>query len=420
MSDEADTRDLVSSERSRAPAVPGAVAVWSDGTPLCAAIPLEGGELVLGRDEARGIVDDRVSRKHAIVTRDNGVWTVCDQDSRNGTFVNGKRVTGEVTADPPRIVRLAYTIYLLLEDVTPFQPGSITTAGDRVIGPAFASVLARARRSDDSLLLTGESGVGKELAARELHAAVGGPFISVNCAAIPEGVAERLLFGSVRGSFSGAVDAEGYIAAADGGVLFLDEIGELDPAVQAKLLRAIETREVTPIGATASRTVTTRFCFATFRNLRSAMAEGTFRPDLYYRIARTELHIPALRERRDEIAWLVHHELGDRRPHARLIEDCLLRPWPGNVRELRTAIRAAAERAAAEPIVRAEHLDAHAGQPVDAPVAPAAIKPADITRDQLVAAIAQHGQNLSAVARALGLHRSQLYRLLDQYGITRS
>ena len=118
-------------------------------------------------------------------------------------------------------------------------------------------------------------------------------------ATIPEGLAERLLFGSVRGAFSGATDAEGYIAAANGGLLFLDEIGELEAGVQAKLLRVLEQREVVPLGAARGQRVTTQFCFATFRNLREAMATNEFRADLFYRIAHTEIRLPALRERRE-------------------------------------------------------------------------------------------------------------------------
>jgi DNA-binding NtrC family response regulator len=390
--------------------------VFSGEHPLLAAIPLDDGEGVLGRDEALGVTDDRVSRQHALVTRDRDRWQIRDEGSRNGTFVNGTRIEGTGAVDPPHIVRLAYSIYLLVDDVRPFQGASVEVTGDRVIGPTFGAALDQVRHCTDSVLLIGESGVGKELAAREFHGERG-PFVSVNCATIPETVAERLLFGSVRGSFSGALDAEGYIAAADGGVLFLDEIGELDPQVQAKLLRVLETREVVPLGATRGRKVTTRFCFATLRNLRTAMSEDDFRADLYYRISRAEVHLPPLRERREEIPWLVHHELRGARAHARLIEDCLLRTWPGNVRELRTAIRAAAERAG-DGVVRAEHLDPAAGRAPAAPT-PASARPQDVTRDQLVAAIAEQHGNLSAVARALGLHRSQLYRLLDQHGIER-
>jgi transcriptional regulator with PAS, ATPase and Fis domain len=418
--DERDTRDLITNERGKDRPVPGVLAVFSDGKPLLAAIPLDDGKVQLGRDEARGITDDRVSREHAVVALDRGTWTVTDQNSRNGTFVNGRRITGTATIDPPRVVRLAYTSYLVVDDLRPYEDARVATTEDRIVAPAFAAALEQLRRAaDHDVLITGETGVGKELAARELHiAGGGGPFVAMNCAAIPETVAERLLFGSVRGAYSGAVDATGYLEAADGGMLFLDEVGDLDLAVQAKLLRVLETREVVPLGATRGRTVTTRCCFAGSRSLRAAMAEGTFRPDLYYRIARSEVQVPPLRERREEIPWLVAHELGARTPHARLVEECLLRPWPGNVRELRNAIHSAAERAGDEQVVRAEHLDPAVGQ---APAGGGAAlrKPQEITREHLQAAIAEHDGNMSAVARALGLHRSQLYRLLEQHNLSR-
>jgi len=197
-------------------------------------------------------------------------------------------------------------------------------------------------------------------------------------------------------------------------------------------LRALETREVVPLGAATGKTVTTRLCFATSRSLRAAMAEQLLRPDLYYRIAQPEVRVPALRDRREDIPWLIAHELAmvsaaapvALKPHPRLVEACLLRPWPGNIRELRAAIRAAATRVpVGERVVRPELLDPDAGRAVSAPtaaaLAPTSARPDDITRDQLTAAIASNAGNLAAAARTLGLHRSQLYRLLDRYGIQR-
>jgi transcriptional regulator of acetoin/glycerol metabolism len=417
---DAETRDLVSQQQPAAAAVPGVIAVFSAGQPLFAPIPLVDGKAELGRDDERGITDDKVSRRHAIVSLERGAWQVTDVDSRNGTFVNGARVTGTAPLPAPRVLRLAYTLYVAVDDLRPYLGAQMDADGERVVGPVFAAALAQVRRvGNETVLLTGESGVGKELAARELHVAGGGgPFVSVNAAAIPEGLAERLLLGSVRGAFSGATDAEGYIASADGGLLFLDEIGELDPAVQPKLLRVLETREVVPLGASRGRRVTTRFCFATFRNLRDAMAANEFRPDLFYRIAHTEVRLPPLRERREEIPWLIAIELGaDRTAHARFVEACMLREWPGNVRGLRSAVRAAA-RDGGKP-VRPEDLDETVGTRTSS-AQPASKQPLEITREQLERALAEAGGNRSAAARALGLHRSQLYRLLEHYGLATS
>jgi transcriptional regulator with PAS, ATPase and Fis domain len=305
-----------------------------------------------------------------------------------------------------------------------------------VVGPILAAALDLVRSAgqrEDSLLLLGDTGVGKELAARAFHASgphPDGPFVAVNCAAIPEGVAERLLFGSVRGAFSGATDAGGYLEAAAGGTLFLDEVGELAPAVQAKLLRVLESREVLPLGASQPRPVTARFCFATLRQLRALVEEQRFRADLFYRIARASVTLPSLRERLDEIPWLVAAELAAVDPALQaqpsLIETCLLAAWPGNVRELQSSVRSAAAEAQrlGATGVRGSHLPSTAASANLRPTPPLAPPPGStdpdsLTADALRGAIADARGNLAAAARALGLHRSQLYRLLERHGIDR-
>ncbi|HTM21685.1 MAG TPA: sigma 54-interacting transcriptional regulator [Kofleriaceae bacterium] len=440
------TRDPSSDGRGPDPRRPGALVVFSERTPMLLPVALADGGAVLGRDN---VDDERVSRQHVRIARDDGGrWTVTDLDSRNGTFVGGRELRGGIEVAPPCVIRYGNTLALLADDVTPFEGAGVEHGDAGVIGPRLAAALERVRRAaarSESLLIRGESGTGKEAAARAFHAAgahAGGAFVAVNCAAIPQGLAERLLFGAVKGAYSGAGDdAEGYLQAAAGGVLFLDEIGELDPAVQGKLLRVLETREVLPLGASRARKVDVRFCFATLRNLRGAGGADEFRPDLYFRIAATQVVLPALRDRAEEIPWLIDWALGrtESRPqaHVRMVEACLMRPWPGNVRELLAAIRQAAEEAAlaGSPVVRPEHLDGAAGQPAgqaapaSAPATPPppATAPAlardsraaadELTREVLEQAIAEHRGNLSAVARALGVHRSQLYRALDQFGL---
>jgi transcriptional regulator with PAS, ATPase and Fis domain len=283
-------------------------------------------------------------------------------------------------------------------------------------------------------LIHGESGSGKELIARLYHASgprADGPFVAVNCAAIPEGVAERLLFGSRKGAFSGATDAVGYLQSAHGGTLFLDEIADLDAAVQAKLLRALETREVTPVGATAPVAIDIGIVAASHRELRSAVSAKMFREDLYYRLARAVVHLPPLRTRKLDIARLVVREIAavDRTlaAHARLIEACCVRPWPGNVRELRAAVHEAAStaREAGRDIVRVEDLPENAGKPLPDVTATArespksAAAPTTIDKTAVLAALEAAGGVVSAAARSLGLHRTQLYRLMDKHGIAR-
>jgi transcriptional regulator with PAS, ATPase and Fis domain len=248
------------------------------------------------------------------------------------------------------------------------------------------------------------------------------PFIAVNCAAIPEGLAERLLFGAKRGAYSGAnADAQGYVMAAHQGTLFLDEIAELDPLVQAKLPRVLEAREVLPLGESKPRPVQLRVCAATHENLREAVSAGRFRQDLYFRLGRPEVIVPPLRERIDELPWLIQAELARTRPDrsasVSFVEACALRAWPGNVRELLREVRLAAH-ARLEPgssQLLAEHLAPDAGkliEPSAAPAASAAKSLGGLDDARIEAALAEHQGNVTRAAKALGLHRNQLRRWL--------
>ncbi len=383
-------------------------------------------ELALGRrieaaGEAADIDDERVSREHATVRFDRGSWVVVDRDSRNGTYLDGARVVGEVRRRGDCVLRLGHTVFLLVRDARGYDPLP-PDRGEHVVGPELARLYEQVRRhaGDPTLLVHGESGSGKELVARLYHQAgsrAAGPFVAVNCAAIPEGVAERLLFGSRKGAFSGAQDATGYLQSAHGGTLFLDEIADLDPAVQAKLLRAIEAREVMPVGATTAIAIELGIVAASHRELRAEVAAKRFRDDLFYRLARTTLRLPPLRERKLDIVRLIGRELGGLAAHPRLIEMCCTRPWPGNVRELLGALQLAkhAARSAGRELVRPEDLPADVGMPVDE--APTTERAPD--KAAIVEALARAGGVVSVAARALGLHRTQLYRLMDKHGIGR-
>jgi transcriptional regulator with PAS, ATPase and Fis domain len=211
------------------------------------------------------------------------------------------------------------------------------------------------------------------------------------------------------------------VQQADGGTLFLDEVAELDPLVQAKLLRVLETREVFALGATRGRSVDIRICAATHRNVREEVGAGRFRQDLYYRIGRPEVRVPPLRERIDEIPWLVRRALREvdaaLDASVTLIESCALRPWPGNVRELLREIRRAghAALAAGERVVLPEHLahDAGAALPTSAPPPQSEpVSAASVDDAAIEQALAEHDGNVTQAARALGLHRNQLRRWL--------
>ena len=415
--------------------VPGLLQISSGGKPACAPIRLDDKPIVLGRYQAEDVVmvdDDRVSRRHTRITPRGGGVRVQDLESRNGTYVDGQRVADETYSAAPRVLRVGQSLLIFVPDIRPFRVG-VEVRGDEVVGPTLRRArlaVERAAEGGDSLLLTGPSGAGKELAARAFHAASSakGPFVAVNCATIPAGLAERLLFGARRGAYSGAnADAEGYVQAADGGTLFLDEVAELDPSVQPKLLRVLELHEVVSLGASHPRKVDVRICAATLRDLRADVSAGRFREDLYYRIGRPEVRLPSLVERLEELPWLVARELSRVDPrlvaHPLLLETCVMRAWPGNVRELNGEIRRAGRDALAEGrhVVKDKDLAESAGREISdtraRPSTPAVPTTAELSREVIEAALRKEQGNVTAAARALGLHRNQLRRWVSKHGV---
>jgi two-component system response regulator HydG len=288
--------------------------------------------------------------------------------------------------------------------------------------------------TDSTLLLSGESGTGKEVLARYVHALSArseGPFFSINCGALPESLLESELFGHVKGSFTGAIrDKEGLLVAAKGGTFFLDEIGEMSPVTQVKLLRALQEREVIPVGATEAVPVEVRIMAATNRDLEDEIRRGTFRSDLYYRLNVIALHLPPLRERREDIPLLAAHFLSkqaekvpDAVPRAlaeNTIEALLQYDWPGNVRELENALERAAVVSEGEEI-RPGHLpervtEAPTPRLVDDQPPP---NPAMevIERAYIEWVLRAEGGNKSRAAEVLGIDPSTLYRKLNRYGL---
>jgi DNA-binding NtrC family response regulator len=424
--------------RARPAPAPGVVVVFSEGS-NAAPMALQNGLLELGRGTPHGAFEDdeRVSRAHVRIGLSGPSWSIVDLGSRNGTYVNGQRVHSTELPSPP-LVRIGRSLLLCVPDLTPYATPShdLRSYGSDATAPVVGAVLRKAfdeielaARASDTLLIQGESGAGKELAARFFHDVqhratlgdAGAPFIALNCAAIPEGLAERLLFGAKRGAYSGAVaDSEGYLLAAHRGSIFLDEIAELDLAVQAKLLRVLETREVLALGTTKPQRVELRVCAATHKDLREEVEARRFRQDLYFRIGRPAVRIPPLRERIDEIPRLIRRVLQgvDPRlqPSISLVEACALRPWPGNVRELLQELRQAGHAAlgGGGMAVTAEHLPEGAGLPLSASGQPPPLVPRQITDEEIQATLdAEHG-NVTRAARVLGMHRNQLRRWLSR------
>ncbi len=422
---------------------PAVVLIATAGRPLVRVLPVapRSGRVTIGRELALPsggfeLGDAKASRAHAELRRDGDGWIVRDHGSHNGTFVDGRRIVGELAAADGAVIRIGASLFWLVGDATDMRDDGVDDDGEVVLGARSRATVEAVRRSAaaPTLLILGESGTGKERLARTYHQRgprAGGPFVAVNCAAIPATIAERVLFGSRRGAYSGAEDAPGYVQAAHGGTLFLDELGELAPELQAKLLRVLESREVWPVGATRGIPIELGVVAATHRNLRAAVSDGRFREDLYYRLTKPVVHVAPLRTRKDELPVLARRALVTAGPgltvHARLLEALCVRPWPGNVRELLHEVTAAGAAAIAtgRAEVRLDDLADDAGQAfvgaadLDAAPAAAAAPIRELDRDQLVAALAAAGGNVSGAARALGLHRTQLYRLLDRHGLGR-
>jgi transcriptional regulator with GAF, ATPase, and Fis domain len=312
----------------------------------------------------------------------------------------------------------------------------------RVIGRSerWKDVLAQATRvahTDTTVLLTGESGTGKEVVARFIHHASrrsNGPFVAINCAALPDQLLESELFGHERGAFTGAIAAKpGRIEQAGGGVLFLDEVGEMAPTVQAKLLRVLEEREFMRLGSTRPLHADIRVIAATNRDLHAAIERGEFREDLYYRLGVFEIALPPLRERSQDImplaeAFLV--EIGETvgRPAAGIAADArdqlMTYAWPGNVRELRNAIERAVILADGG-VIRGEHLplsplrtaESGAGGAVPDRIPAGGVNLESIERALVLKALTQARYNKTRAAKLLGLTRAQLYSRIEKYGL---
>jgi transcriptional regulator with GAF, ATPase, and Fis domain len=311
-----------------------------------------------------------------------------------------------------------------------------TLSPHRALGRSqrWRDVLAQATKvapTDTTVLMTGESGTGKEVIARFIHrgsARRNGPFVALNCAALPEQLLESELFGHEKGAFTGAVNARpGKIEQAAGGVLFLDEVGEMSPAVQAKFLRVLQEREFERLGGVRAQKADVRVLAATNRNLKTAIAQGGFREDLYYRLAVFDIALPPLRERPEDVPLLALsflEEIGRSvgRPAAGLSEevmDKLVRyAWPGNVRELRNAIERAVILCEGG-LVTSDHLPIGiASAPDPAPAQRAALAPAPGgERELILDALARAGYNQSKAARLLGLTRAQIRARIEKHGI---
>jgi DNA-binding NtrC family response regulator len=336
-------------------------------------------------------------------------------------------------------------ILLGVEEIKRLRPLPEAAPGgeDAIVGasPVMMGVfksIARAATSDATVLVLGESGTGKEMVARVLHARsrrTRGPFVAINCAAIPENLLESELFGHEKGAFTGAIGRRiGRFERAHGGTLFLDEIGDMSMALQSKILRAIQEREVERVGGGSPVSIDVRIVAATNRDLQQAVREGRFREDLYYRLAVVTVVLPPLRERGVDLEliamhFIAHYAREHGRPVRAVAEEVFnvlhRHPWPGNVRQLRNAAERAVVMADGE-ILLPQHLPADILQPPEAQPGPNGAQPSaepplvtleEMEKRMIRRALRETSNNVTVAAERLGIHRNTLRRKITDYGI---
>ena len=421
---------------------------------------LVGAYTTLGRAPGNTLIlldDQKVSRHHAAIRLHDGHYTLSDLGSANGTLLNGKRVLLPERLKHRDVVTIGTTAITflhppsersrLIDDATgDFTMAIDAPSVDPVVvgtGEAMARVFAlmqKAAASPIPVLIGGETGTGKELVARAIHhvsGRAGAPFIAVNCAALPEALLESQLFGHRRGSFTGADrDRTGLFEAADGGTVFLDEVGEMPLVVQSKFLRVLQEGEVVPLGDTKPRRVDVRVLSASNRDLRVEVEEHRFREDLFYRLSAFPILLPPLRERKDDVPLLTErflaaaaHKHGKR---VRGIEEaalsCLVAfDWPGNVRELQNEVMRAVAIADDGDSIRLRHLSPHLRAfATEEPVVPQLMPREGVLGDLRDARAAfearyiadmlkEQGGNVSRAAERLGLSRMALHRKIKDY-----
>jgi two-component system, NtrC family, response regulator AtoC len=413
--------------------------IVSDGTVATHALP-ELGRVVIGRapDSAITIATADLSRHHLAIDVDqSGVW-LQDLASTNGTRIRDKRVDAgrRIKLEVGDAIELGGAIAFMQYLPSPSAKQRVRAvaldavpAGPLVIDPVMVAlfrVIDRLAVGSLPVLVLGETGVGKEVIAEQLHARsprTSQPLVRLNCAAFGEQLLESELFGHVRGAFTGATEhKEGLLVSADGGTVFLDEVGELPLVLQAKLLRVLENSEVLPVGAVRPIHVDVRFIAATNRDLAQAIERGTFRADLYHRLDGATLVVPPLRERRAEIVPLAErflrraarkHGLGSpmltETAQAWLAEQ----PWLGNVRELRNSIERAVLLAESSSI-GVEQFTCTRRE-----LTPSPVIDDDPIRLRTLAVLAACNGNQTRAARDLGIARSTLVKRLDAYGTPR-
>jgi DNA-binding NtrC family response regulator len=381
-----------------------------------------------------------VSKSHARLVRSGDAWFLEDEGSRNGCYINGKRVTYAALHDGDFLE--TGSVFLRYRAALPASPAAADldsehhtpeAQGFMTLLPSLADalgVLARIARTEVAILLLGETGTGKELLAAGAHALSSrpGPLVAVNCGGLAPTLLESQMFGHLKGAFTGAHrDNLGFIRSADGGTLLLDEIGDLPLPAQAALLRALQEREVVPVGGTRPLTVDLRVVSATHRPLDALCLRGEFRSDLLARLSGHRFTLPPLRERIEDLGVLIRDILrrldapaaGQTRLAVPAARRLLSYAWPLNVRELLQALSVAATLAGGAPIESA-HLPESLLK-VAIPPAPVEMKDdpsgGENVEMRLVALLERHRGNVSEVARLMRTSRAQIHRWMQRFGL---
>jgi transcriptional regulator with GAF, ATPase, and Fis domain len=368
------------------------------------------------------LTDPAVSRHHCSVRACERGLELRDLSSTNGTFIGEHEVVRGFIRSGTRVRIGATTLTVTVLDDTIEHALAETDHFGNLLGvsPAMRRLyplLAKCASSDVTVLIQGETGTGKELVAEAIHmesARNGRPFVTVDCSALPRQLAESELFGHVRGAFTGAdVDRTGAFEDANGGTIFLDEIGELPLDLQPLLLRALENHTIRRVGSNQQRPVDVRIIAASNRDLRVEVNAKRFRADLLYRLNVVRVVVPALRDREGDVAVLARHFWSKFQPEQAippaLLDELVFQSWPGNVRELRNAV----ERSA---IVGTTHVP-DVGGLSHAQAKESAIRQWE--KAWVERLLVAHGQNVTHAARAAQMGRSHLRRLMQQYGIVR-